>query len=123
AGAGQQLAWDALPAPRAVPGTGAGSPAGTGSGAVAGSGAGAAAGSAPSSGANGAAPEWLGATVGGTLATGAAGPRRLRYGTPRDLIIGITVVRADGTVAKSGGKGVKKVGRAHLRTPGTDQPP
>jgi len=39
------------------------------------------------------------ATVGGTLATGAAGPRRLRYGTPRDLVIGITVVRADGTVA------------------------
>ena len=50
-----------------------------------------------------------GATVGGTLATGAAGPRRLRYGTPRDLIIGITVVRADGTVAKSGGKVVKNV--------------
>src|SRR5262252_11183793 len=52
---------------------------------------------------------WLGATVGGTLATGAAGPRRLRYGTPRDLIIGITVVRADGTVAKAGGKVVKNV--------------
>lgn len=49
------------------------------------------------------------ATVGGTLATGAAGPRRLRYGTPRDLLIGITVVRADGTVAKSGGKVVKNV--------------
>ena len=43
------------------------------------------------------------------LATGAAGPRRLRYGTPRDLVIGITVVRADGTVAKSGGKVVKNV--------------
>jgi len=64
--------------------------------------------SAPS-GADGAAPDWLGATVGGTLATGAAGPRRLRYGTPRDLVIGITVVRADGTVAKSGGKVVKNV--------------
>jgi glycolate oxidase FAD binding subunit len=61
------------------------------------------------SGADGAAPGWLGATVGGTLATGAAGPRRLRYGTPRDLVIGITVVRADGTVAKSGGKVVKNV--------------
>jgi glycolate oxidase FAD binding subunit len=48
-------------------------------------------------------------TVGGVLATGAAGPRRLRYGTPRDLVIGITVVRADGTVAKSGGKVVKNV--------------
>jgi glycolate oxidase FAD binding subunit len=48
-------------------------------------------------------------TVGGTLATGSAGPRRLRYGTPRDLVIGITVVRADGTVASSGGKVVKNV--------------
>jgi glycolate oxidase FAD binding subunit len=56
-----------------------------------------------------AASAWLGATVGGTLATGAAGPRRLRYGTPRDLLIGITVVRADGTVARSGGKVVKNV--------------
>jgi glycolate oxidase FAD binding subunit len=48
-------------------------------------------------------------TVGGALATGAAGPRRLRYGTPRDLVIGVTVVRADGTVASSGGKVVKNV--------------
>ncbi len=48
-------------------------------------------------------------TVGGLLATGAAGPRRLRYGTPRDLVIGVTVVRADGTVTKSGGKVVKNV--------------
>ncbi|MBO0822126.1 MAG: FAD-binding oxidoreductase, partial [Nocardiopsaceae bacterium] len=49
------------------------------------------------------------ATVGGVIASGLAGPRRLRYGTPRDLLIGITVVRADGTVAKSGGKVVKNV--------------
>jgi glycolate oxidase FAD binding subunit len=48
-------------------------------------------------------------TVGGVLATGLAGPRRLRYGTPRDLAIGITVVRADGVVAHSGGKVVKNV--------------
>src|SRR5580704_151062 len=48
-------------------------------------------------------------TVGGVLATGVAGPRRLRYGTPRDLGIGITVVLADGTVAHSGGKVVKNV--------------
>jgi glycolate oxidase FAD binding subunit len=47
--------------------------------------------------------------VGGVLATGMAGPRRLRYGTPRDLVIGITVVRADGRVARSGGKVVKNV--------------
>jgi glycolate oxidase FAD binding subunit len=48
-------------------------------------------------------------TIGGMLATGTAGPRRLRYGTPRDLAIGITVVRPPGTVAKSGGKVVKNV--------------
>ncbi|HTR92624.1 MAG TPA: FAD-binding oxidoreductase [Trebonia sp.] len=49
------------------------------------------------------------ATVGGVIGSGLAGPRRLRYGTPRDLLIGITIVRADGTVAKSGGKVVKNV--------------
>jgi glycolate oxidase FAD binding subunit len=48
-------------------------------------------------------------TVGGTLATGAFGPRAFRYGTPRDLLIGVTVVLADGTVARSGGKVVKNV--------------
>jgi glycolate oxidase FAD binding subunit len=48
-------------------------------------------------------------TVGGLIATGAAGPLRYRYGTPRDLLIGITVVRADGAVTKSGGKVVKNV--------------
>jgi glycolate oxidase FAD binding subunit len=50
-----------------------------------------------------------GATVGGMVATGTAGPRRFRYGAPRDLLIGITVVRADGVVAHSGGKVVKNV--------------
>src|SRR5689334_15280138 len=50
-----------------------------------------------------------GSTVGGTLATAAAGPRRLLYGTARDLLIGVTVVRADGAVVKSGGKVVKNV--------------
>jgi glycolate dehydrogenase FAD-binding subunit len=50
-----------------------------------------------------------GASVGGVVASGLAGPRRLRYGTPRDLLIGITIVRADGTIAKSGGKVVKNV--------------
>jgi glycolate oxidase FAD binding subunit len=50
-----------------------------------------------------------GTTVGGALATAVAGPRRLKYGTARDLLIGITVVLADGTIAKSGGKVVKNV--------------
>ena len=49
------------------------------------------------------------ATVGGVVATGTAGPLRFRYGAPRDLLIGITVVRADGVVARSGGKVVKNV--------------
>jgi glycolate dehydrogenase FAD-binding subunit len=48
-------------------------------------------------------------TIGGVLATGVAGPLRLRYGTPRDLVIGVSVIRADGTVARSGGKVVKNV--------------
>ncbi|MBA2768019.1 MAG: FAD-binding oxidoreductase, partial [Sporichthyaceae bacterium] len=49
------------------------------------------------------------ATVGGTLATGASGPRRLVYGTARDLLIGVTFVRGDGVVAHAGGKVVKNV--------------
>ncbi|MFG3439845.1 FAD-binding oxidoreductase [Nonomuraea sp. NPDC047897] len=49
------------------------------------------------------------ATVGGTLATAACGPRAFRHGAPRDLLIGVTVVLADGTVARSGGKVVKNV--------------
>lgn len=50
-----------------------------------------------------------GSTVGGTLAAAAGGPRRLLYGSARDLLIGITIVRADGMVAKAGGKVVKNV--------------
>jgi len=50
-----------------------------------------------------------GASIGGTLATARSGPRRLRYGAPRDLVLGVTVVRADGVVAKAGGKVVKNV--------------
>ena len=49
------------------------------------------------------------ATIGGIVATGAFGPRRARYGTVRDLIIGVTLVRADGVVARGGGKVVKNV--------------
>ena len=51
----------------------------------------------------------LPSTVGGLVATAAAGPRRLLYGAARDLLIGVTVVRADGTIVKSGGKVVKNV--------------
>jgi len=49
------------------------------------------------------------ATVGGVVASGAFGPRRARYGAVRDLILGVTLVRADGVVARGGGKVVKNV--------------
>jgi glycolate oxidase FAD binding subunit len=48
-------------------------------------------------------------TVGGALAVGLAGPRRLRYGTVRDLVLGVRMVRADGTAAAAGGRVVKNV--------------
>jgi glycolate oxidase FAD binding subunit len=49
------------------------------------------------------------ATVGGILATNDSGALRLRYGGLRDLIIGVTLALADGTLAASGGKVVKNV--------------
>jgi glycolate oxidase FAD binding subunit len=48
-------------------------------------------------------------TVGGAVATGSTGPLRLHHGPVRDLVIGMTMVRADGVVAHSGGKVVKNV--------------
>ncbi len=54
-------------------------------------------------------PPEEGATLGGIVSANASGPRRARYGTVRDLLIGITVVLADGTTAKAGGKVVKNV--------------
>lgn len=49
------------------------------------------------------------ATVGGVLATNDGGASRLRFGSLRDLITGITVALPDGTVARSGGRVVKNV--------------
>jgi glycolate oxidase FAD binding subunit len=49
------------------------------------------------------------ATIGGVVATNDSGALRLRYGGLRDLIIGMTIVLADGTVARTGGKVVKNV--------------
>ena len=49
------------------------------------------------------------ATVGGTLATGISGPVRSAYGLPRDWLIGVSVVGADGSQTKAGGKVVKNV--------------
>ena len=49
------------------------------------------------------------ATLGGVLAANAAGARRLRFGAPRDRILGARFALADGTLARSGGKVVKNV--------------
>ena len=49
------------------------------------------------------------ATVGGVIATNDSGVLRRRYGSLRDLVIGMTIVLADGTIARSGGKVVKNV--------------
>ena len=48
-------------------------------------------------------------TIGGIVATNASGPLRLRYGTSRNLVLGMHVAHASGTVVKSGGKVVKNV--------------
>src|SRR6185312_7763380 len=49
------------------------------------------------------------ATIGGTLAVGAGGPLRTRYGLPRDAVLGMTVLRADGELVHAGGRVVKNV--------------
>ncbi len=49
------------------------------------------------------------ATVGGVVSANDGGALRLKYGGLRDLIIGMTIVLADGTIAKTGGKVVKNV--------------
>jgi glycolate oxidase FAD binding subunit len=49
------------------------------------------------------------ATIGGIVATGDTGSLRQRYGSVRDQLLGITFVRADGEIAKAGGRVVKNV--------------
>jgi glycolate oxidase FAD binding subunit len=49
------------------------------------------------------------ATIGGLLATNDSGPLRHRYGTPRDLVIGIRLATTDGVLTKAGGQVVKNV--------------
>lgn len=49
------------------------------------------------------------ATLGGVVATGDAGSLRQRYGGVRDMLLGLTLVRYDGQVAKAGGRVVKNV--------------
>jgi glycolate oxidase FAD binding subunit len=49
------------------------------------------------------------ATIGGIIATADTGSLRHRYGGVRDLLLGISFVRADGKIAKAGGRVVKNV--------------
>ena len=50
-----------------------------------------------------------GSTIGGVVSTGLSGPSRYLHGAVRDLVLGMTVVRADGVVAHAGSKVVKNV--------------
>ncbi len=63
-------------------------------------------------------------TLGGLVATHRSGPRRLRYGTVRDWLIGIRAAHPDGTLARGGGMVVKNVSgydmmKLHLGSLGT----
>lgn len=55
-----------------------------------------------------AAEPW-GATLGGVLAANASGPRRRRFGAPRDRVLGAQFVTGDGVLARTGGRVVKNV--------------
>jgi glycolate oxidase FAD binding subunit len=48
-------------------------------------------------------------TVGACLAANLSGPLRHRFGAPRDLVLGVTLVLGDGTIANAGGTVVKNV--------------
>ena len=48
-------------------------------------------------------------TIGALLARNVSGPLRHGFGAPRDLVLGATLVLADGTIASAGGKVVKNV--------------
>ncbi len=54
-------------------------------------------------------PGGSGRTLGGLAATGASGPLRARYGTMRDLLLGVRFVQADGVLTWGGAKVVKSV--------------
>ena len=53
---------------------------------------------------------YSGATVGGLVSTNLCGPMSTRYGTCRELILGVRAVRADGEVISLGGKGGQERG-------------
>ncbi|HET6872767.1 MAG TPA: FAD-binding oxidoreductase [Sporolactobacillaceae bacterium] len=49
------------------------------------------------------------ATIGGVIAANESGPKRLKYGSARDFVIGLRVVYPDGRIIRTGGKVVKNV--------------
>jgi len=49
------------------------------------------------------------ASLGGIVATNAAGPLRLYYGTPRDMVVGMKIATTDGKLVSTGGRVVKNV--------------
>ena len=49
------------------------------------------------------------ATLGGIIAANSAGPTRLLYGLPRDLVLGVNYVAPNGEIVSTGGKTVKNV--------------
>jgi glycolate oxidase FAD binding subunit len=54
-------------------------------------------------------PGWAGRTLGGLVATNAHGPLRARFGTLRDLLLGVRFVQADGVLTWGGARVVKSV--------------
>lgn len=54
-------------------------------------------------------PAQAGATIGATIALGAAGPLQYAHGLPRDMTLGLEVVTGDGRVLRFGGRVVKNV--------------
>jgi glycolate oxidase FAD binding subunit len=54
-------------------------------------------------------PGWRARTLGGIAATQASGPLRARYGTMRDLLLGVRFVQADGVLTWGGARVVKSV--------------
>lgn len=52
---------------------------------------------------------WSVATIGGTTATNAGGPRTLKYGVTKDYLLGLTAVLSNGDVLKTGGRTLKNV--------------
>jgi FAD/FMN-containing dehydrogenase len=54
-------------------------------------------------------PAWPGATVGGVLAVGHSGLRRLGWGPVRDAVLEVRTVSADGRLVTAGGPTVKNV--------------